>query len=75
MPLYWGNYDIHCALERGWGIFESEGHTNESIKSMVGSEGGLVAIPWVDLYFPVTAVGIQGREDLFITELVYALFH
>lgn len=62
-------------MENGRGIVKSEGHANKSIQAIMGREGGLIAIKWVDLDFTITYVGVQSREDGCITERVYEIVH
>lgn len=44
MTLELGEYDIHCSLERDRSILKSEGNANASIKTMMGSKGGILEI-------------------------------
>lgn len=49
-------------------ILKFEGHEIKPIKSLVGSEGFLVAITWIDIDLIITAFFFQDLEALCVIE-------
>ena len=74
-PTDSGQGDVNDALERGWGIPQTEGHAQIAMRAHVTREGGLVTVFLSQEDLPVSPQGVEQGEDAGGAQAVDAVVH